>query len=160
MPDHPQRTTWAWTIGTFFGIGLIGRGGGTLASVPIVVSWALLAVYYPVAHLHWYVAAFAVVATLIGVAASAAVAHESGKKDPSEVVIDEVAGQAIALIGAPAGWKWALVGFILFRAFDIVKPFPVRQLESLRGGWGVMMDDVMAGVFAALMLQMAVRLFG
>jgi len=101
--------------------------------------------------------------TLVGIAASAVVARESGIEDPSHVVIDEVAGQAIALAYAPAfypvvGWKYALAGFILFRAFDIIKPPPVRQLERLRAGWGIMMDDVAAGALALVLLQIGARL--
>lgn len=97
--------------------------------------------------------------TLVGVPASTIVARESGVEDPSHVVIDEVAGQAIALVYAPVfGWKYALAGFILFRAFDIIKPPPVRQLEGLRAGWGIMMDDVAAGALALVLLQMGARL--
>jgi phosphatidylglycerophosphatase A len=101
--------------------------------------------------------------TLVGVPASTIVARESGVKDPSHVVIDEVAGQAIALAYAPLfipvfGWKCALAGFILFRAFDIIKPPPVRQLEGVRAGWGIMMDDVAAGLLALVLLQIGARL--
>jgi phosphatidylglycerophosphatase A len=96
--------------------------------------------------------------TVVGVAASTIVAQQSGVEDPSHVVIDEVAGQAIALIAAPVvGWKYALAAFILFRVFDIVKPPPVRQLERLPGGLGIMMDDVAAGVFALVLLHIAAR---
>jgi phosphatidylglycerophosphatase A len=97
------------------------------------------------------------------VPASTIVARESGVEDPGHVVIDEVAGQAIALASAPlfipmSGWKYALAAFILFRAFDIIKPPPVRQLERLRAGWGIMMDDVAAGLLALLLLQIGARL--
>jgi phosphatidylglycerophosphatase A len=70
------------------------------------------------------------------------------------VVIDEVAGQMIALIAAPVNWKYMLAGFILFRSFDIVKPFPLRRLEELPGGTGIMMDDVGAGLYALALLQL------
>ena len=91
--------------------------------------------------------------TLIGIPTSTVVARESGRKDPGFVVIDEVAGQMIALIGAPLNWKYLLVGFILFRSFDIVKPFPLRRLEQLPLGTGIMMDDVGAGLYAWVLLQ-------
>jgi phosphatidylglycerophosphatase A len=75
-------------------------------------------------------------------------------KDPQFVVIDEVAGQLIALIGAPFGWKTLLAGFILFRGFDIVKPPPVRQLEALPEGTGIVVDDVAAGIYAFAVMHL------
>jgi phosphatidylglycerophosphatase A len=81
------------------------------------------------------------------------VARESGLKDPGFVVIDEVAGQLIALIAVPLDWKYLLAGFILFRGFDITKPFPLRRLEVLPEGIGIMMDDVGAGLYALFLLQ-------
>jgi phosphatidylglycerophosphatase A len=82
-------------------------------------------------------------------------ALQVGKKDPQIVVIDEVIGQWIALAGAaaysPAAW---IAAFLLFRTFDIWKPWPVRQLEKLPGGTGIVMDDVMAGIYAALVLYL------
>jgi phosphatidylglycerophosphatase A len=86
--------------------------------------------------------------TLLGMVAGNTVVRESGIKDPGFFVLDEVAGQMIALIAVPLEWKNLLASFILFRAFDILKPFPVRRLESWPEGTGVMMDDVAAGVYA------------
>jgi phosphatidylglycerophosphatase A len=91
--------------------------------------------------------------TLIGIPPSTVVARESGRKDPGFVVIDEVAGQMIALIGVPVHWKYLVAGFILFRSFDIVKPFPLRRLEALPEGTGIMVDDVGAGLYALVLLQ-------
>ena len=96
--------------------------------------------------------------TLIGIPVSSVVARESGVKDPGFVVIDEVAGQLIALIGAPVDWKYLLAGFILFRSFDIVKPFPLRRIERLPGGTGIMLDDVGAGLYALVLLQLGKHL--
>jgi phosphatidylglycerophosphatase A len=90
----------------------------------------------------------AVLIALIGIPAATQVARASGGKDPQIVVIDEVAGQLIALVAVPLAWKTFLAGFILFRAFDIVKPPPVRQLESLPEGTGIVLDDVAAGLYA------------
>jgi phosphatidylglycerophosphatase A len=73
-------------------------------------------------------------------------------------VIDEVAGQMIALIGTPVTWKYLLASLILFRGFDIVKPFPLRRLESLPEGTGIMMDDVGAGIYSLLLLQLGLHL--
>jgi len=87
---------------------------------------------------------------MIGIPSATLAARASGTKDPQFVVIDEVAGQLIALIAVPLGWKTFLTGFILFRVFDIIKPPPVRQLERLPEGTGIVLDDVAAGIFALL----------
>lgn len=98
--------------------------------------------------------ALAILVTLIGIPAATQVARAAGKKDPQFVVIDEVAGQLIALIGVPLKWKTFLAGFILFRAFDIIKPPPVRQLEKLPEGTGIVLDDVAAGLYALIVMQL------
>jgi phosphatidylglycerophosphatase A len=154
----PARTAWAWWVATFFGAGYLHPGPGTHASVITVVLWWALAMRLaPTQHLA-VLAGLALVATLMGVAAAGIVARESGRKDPQQVVIDEVAGQMIALLGfpyfVPITWKYLLASLILFRAFDIVKPPPVRQLEKLPGGWGIMLDDVAAGLLALVSLQL------
>ncbi|MBZ5540163.1 MAG: phosphatidylglycerophosphatase A [Acidobacteriia bacterium] len=99
----------------------------------------------------------------IGVWSAARVAKYAGIEDPQSVVIDEVSGQHLALLlgGGPFAllhWKTLLLGFILFRVFDIWKPFPARQLEKLPGGWGIMADDWMAAVYAALVLRLVLHL--
>jgi phosphatidylglycerophosphatase A len=81
------------------------------------------------------------------------VARELGRKDPGCVVIDEVAGQLITLIAVPVSWKTLLAGFILFRAFDTTKPPPVRQLERLPEGTGIVVDDIGAGIYALVVMQ-------
>jgi phosphatidylglycerophosphatase A len=96
----------------------------------------------------------ALAAILIGIPAATQVARASGRKDPQFVVIDEVAGQLVTLIAAPIAWQSLLLGFILFRAFDIVKPPPVRQLERLPQGTGIVLDDVAAGVFACIVMHL------
>jgi len=162
---HPEprvathKTLWAWTTATFFGIGLVGKGGGTVASVATVALWlAVTRLQLSSATLITFTIVAAVFATLIGIPAGTIVGRELGKKDPSQVVIDEVAGQLIALIGAPLNWKYVLASLILFRGFDIVKPPPVRQLERLPDGTGIMMDDVAAGLYALLLVQILYRL--
>ncbi len=97
---------------------------------------------------------------LVGLWAAQRAADYSGKKDPQFVVIDEVSGQHLTylLALAPLNWKYMLAGFILFRVFDIWKPFPARQAESLHGGLGIMADDWIAGGYAALALGLARRL--
>jgi phosphatidylglycerophosphatase A len=96
----------------------------------------------------------AVLITLIGISAATQVARGSGVKDPQFVVIDEVAGQLVALIAVPLAWKTFLAGFILFRAFDILKPPPVRQLEAIPEGSGIMLDDVAAGFYALAVIHL------
>jgi len=77
-------------------------------------------------------------------------------KDSSKVVIDEVAGMCISLLWVPITWQYVLVGLALFRLFDITKPLYIRRLEKLNGGWGVMLDDVLAGIYSNIVLQLIV----
>ena len=156
-PPSKTKTLWAWAIGTFFGAGLLKPGPGTYGSISAVVLWYAAAhVFHPApAALAIGTAIAAIVATLIGIPAATIVAHESGREDPGHVVIDEVAGQLIALIAIPADWRHAALSLLLFRFFDILKPPPVRQLERLHGGTGIMLDDVAAGILALIVAQIA-----
>jgi phosphatidylglycerophosphatase A len=156
-PPAEKKTLWAWAVGTFFGAGLLQPGPGTYGSVAAVLLW------YAAAHtLHPAPVALAIgttiaaiIATLIGIPAATIVARESGREDPGHVVIDEVAGQLIALIAIPADWRHAVLSLLLFRAFDIFKPPPIRQFERLPAGTGIMLDDVAAGLFALTVAQLA-----
>jgi phosphatidylglycerophosphatase A len=156
MDTQPRKTLWAWTLGTFFGSGLLKPGPGTYSSIATVLLW------YAIAHalqprpsvLALGTAAAALVVTLIGIPAATIVARESGRKDPGHVVIDEAAGQLIALILAKPDWKHAALALVLFRLFDIFKPWPIRKLEGLPDGTGIMLDDVAAGVFALIIVQL------
>jgi phosphatidylglycerophosphatase A len=144
-----QRTPlWATLIATFFGIGRLRPGPGTWGSAATVVLWAALSHALPSSLRIPVVIVLALLVTLIGIAAATQVARGCGIKDPQFVVIDEVAGQLVALIAVPLAWKSFLAGFILFRAFDIVKPPPVRQLEAIPEGTGIVLDDVAAGFYA------------
>mgnify|MGYP006139536463 CR=1 FL=1 len=97
-----------------------------------------------------------VIITVIGTIAAEKTAVLLGKEDPKEVVIDEVAGQGIALLFCPLAWQWFLVAFVLFRFFDILKPWPVGWADkNLHGGIGIMADDLIAGAFALGLVQMA-----
>lgn len=145
---------WATLVATFFGIGRLRPGPGTWASAATVVIWAAIAHGISLSLRTPFAIALAVFVTLIGIPAATRVARASGTEDPQFVVIDEVAGQMIALIAVPLAWKTFLAGFILFRAFDIVKPPPVRQLERLPEGTGIMLDDVAAGVFAFIVMHL------
>jgi phosphatidylglycerophosphatase A len=155
-PPAEKKTLWAWAIGTFFGAGLLKPGPGTYGSIAAVLLW------YAAAHLLHPApitlaigtATAAIIATLIGIPAATIVARESGREDPGHVVIDEVAGQLIALIAIPADWRHAAISLLLFRLFDISKPPPIRQLERLPAGTGIMLDDVAAGLFALAVAQL------
>ena len=149
MTSFPtQRTHWAWIVGTFFGAGLLKPGPGTYGSVAALVLWFLAAHIFTPTHLALWTAVAALAATFIGIPAATIVARESGREDPGHIVVDEVAGQLIALIGVAADWPHAILSLLLFRLFDILKPPPVRQLERLPTGTGIMLDDVAAGLLA------------
>jgi phosphatidylglycerophosphatase A len=145
-----KKTFWAWTIATFFGAGLGKPGPGTWGSVAAVLLWAALARFaHPTPEaLFGALIAGIVLSIALGVPAATIAARESGRHDPGFVVIDEVAGQWIALLGSPADWRHGLIALVLFRLFDITKPFPCRRLERLPGGWGIVFDDVAAGLYA------------
>jgi phosphatidylglycerophosphatase A len=123
-----------------------------------VLLWAAIARWIPVALRTEVLAVLALLVVAVGIPAATRFARASGLKDPQSVVIDEVAGQWIALLFAPVAWKTLLVGFILFRAFDILKPPPVRQLERLPEGTGIVIDDVTAGLYALLVMQLVLHL--
>jgi phosphatidylglycerophosphatase A len=154
--EPANRTAWAWSIGTFFGIGRLRPGPGTWASCATIVLWWLLA-HSLSDHLPVMALTITVLVTAVGIPASTRVARESGIKDPGFVVIDEVAGQMLPLIIAPLRWKYLLLSLILFRCFDIWKPPPLRALERLPEGLGIMLDDVGAGIYALLIVAVVLR---
>ena len=156
--EDARAPLWARAIATFFGIGYMHPGPGTWGSAATVLLWAALAYALPhVARLPVLVT-LAVGIILIGIPAATRTARAVAKKDPSFVVIDEVAGQLISLFGVPLAWKTFLAGFILFRVFDILKPPPVRQLERLPEGTGIVLDDVGAGIYALAVMQLLLHL--
>ena len=150
-----RRTRWAWWLATWFGAGYGRPGPGTYGSCAAVILWMLAAWWFRPTPRALAISTFiaATVVTLIGIPAATLVAREAGREDPGFVVVDEVAGQLIALVGLSATWPQALLALVLFRAFDITKPWPIRRLEELPGGTGIMLDDVAAGVLAALAAQ-------
>jgi len=142
-------------IATSLGIGYIGRGGGTVAAICVCLFWYVLGVIqtpYPGILLSL---------TLLFVIAgtwSAGKVEPLWGKDDKKVVIDEVAGMCISLLFLPVTWEFVLAALVLFRFFDIAKPLYIRRMERLPGGWGVMMDDILAGVYANLVLQLVIYL--
>jgi phosphatidylglycerophosphatase A len=152
---EPSKLLTLWTVvATFFGIGRLRPGPGTWASAVTVLLWYTFAYRLPSALRMPDIFALAMFVIVMGIPAATAVSRATKVKDPQFVVIDEVAGQLISLIAVPLSWKTFLAGFILFRAFDIVKPPPVRQLEKLPEGSGIMLDDVAAGIYALVVMQL------
>lgn len=147
--------SWQEEVSTLFGTGYLTPASGTWGSAAALPPGLAILWFGGV----WTLLAAILVATAIGVYTSGHHASRSGGKDPSEVVIDELAGQWITLLplGLIAGshlWYGWLLAFGLFRLFDVLKPWPCNNLERLPGGWGVMCDDLMAGVYAALCLSL------
>jgi len=134
------------------GIGYMGKGGGSVAAAVYCVVWLLVAENIPAV---WSIV-LALAILLLGTWSSYKVESEWGH-DSSKVVIDEVAGMMITLLWAPVDIKYALTGFILFRFFDILKPLGIKSAERLPGGWGVMADDVLAGVYAFALLRLVIE---
>lgn len=155
------KTRWAWALGTFFGAGYLKPGPGTYGSVAALLLWYAAAYAFAPsrATLAAATSLAAILITLIGIRASTIVARESARKDPGFVVIDEVAGQLFALILMRPDWQHALLALILFRLFDIFKPWPIRRLEALPEGTGIMLDDVAAGALAFLCAQLIGRIY-
>lgn len=138
-------------IATGFGSGLSPRAPGTVGTAAALIPWWWLRAL----PLPDYLAAL-IVAFALGVWASQWVVNRSGINDPQVVVWDEFVGVWIALIAVPAGWGWMLAGFALFRLFDIWKPWPVRWADRrVHGGLGVMLDDVIAGGYALIVMRIA-----
>lgn len=171
-PAPSARKPWlSLFLATAGGAGYLPAAPGTWGSLVGVVLYIIAGTpvtraydvylhdtYYVVLSARFLIGmAITIVIAAIGVIASGRVARFSGRKDPQFVVIDEVSGQFLTylLALAPLNWKYLLLGFILFRGFDTWKPFPARQAESLSGGWGIMADDWMAGVYAAIVLWIA-----
>ena len=147
----PKESRLANLISTWFGCGYSPAAPGTAGSLAALVVAIVL--HELAAGGWWQFLLLGVLTCVPGVWAATRTARASGLKDPGMVVVDEVIGQWIALAGAHAyHWKTYAAAFVLFRIFDIWKPAPVRQLESLPEGLGIVADDVAAGCYAALLL--------
>jgi phosphatidylglycerophosphatase A len=149
-------------IASCFGLGRLPIAPGTWGSLPVVVIFALLcASGSSTANINVLMAGLALIGAVACVQFGPASIAATGSSDPREVVMDEFAGQAITFIGIAAirpsqAIVATILGFLLFRVFDIVKPWPIRRLELFPGGWGILADDVMAGVYAAIVFQVCV----
>lgn len=148
----PRSTRPGWTtrVATLFGLGHLPVAPGTWGSLGTLVVWAPLRTAFPEAE--W---PLVVAVTWLAVHAAGAEARRVRGTDPSAVVIDEAAGMMLAMTALPwmpAVWQFA-AAFLLFRLFDVVKPPPLRLLERLPGGWGIVADDLGAGLYALLLLR-------
>jgi len=158
ISSQPSAPLWATLVATFFGVGRLRPGPGTWGSAATILLWWFAARWIAPNWQTMAVITFSVLVAIIGIPAATRVSRASGLKDPQFVVIDEVVGQLITMIAVPVSWKSLVVGFILFRGFDIVKPPPVRQLERLREGLGIVIDDVGAGLYALAVMQVLLHL--
>jgi phosphatidylglycerophosphatase A len=171
-PAAMGKPRFALFVATACGLGYLPKAPGTWGSLAGVLIYFLTQKYFPLdvvsklmppsfrLQAGWAAMIglpLTVVIAAVGVWVSGRAASFSGKKDPQFVVVDEVSGQHLTylLALAPLNWKYLLLGFILFRLFDIWKPFPARRAESLPGGWGIMTDDWVAGIYAAIGLWIA-----
>lgn len=138
-----------------FGSGLAAKAPGTfgtLAAIPLFLLMDPLS-------LPWYLA-LTLLSVLAGVYICDKAAKDMGVHDHGAIVWDEIAGLLITMIAAPAGWLWLVIGFALFRFFDILKPWPIRWLDAkVHGGFGIMIDDVLAGIFSLICLQVLAYYF-
>jgi phosphatidylglycerophosphatase A len=151
------KAVFHYNVATLFGLGNSPVAPGTLGSL---VGVALVYFFFP--STHFFQALFILAITLLGFLSSTWMADaNSGSEDPQEVIIDEVAGQAVVffLIPQPLTLVTLLVGFVAFRIFDVWKPWLVGRAEKLPRGWGIMADDLVAGIFAFLVLHLWIWLF-
>ena len=145
------RTRAGLAIATALGAGYLPRAPGTLGSAVGLLIWMALP------NILWIQLLALVIVAVAGSWSGTVAEQHFNKHDPGEVVVDEVAGMMVTLVLNPiAGPAWMLVAFVLFRAADIVKPFPVNRLERLPGGIGIMADDLAAGIYANLALRVTI----
>jgi len=157
-------------LASCFGLGRLPVAPGTWGSIPPAVVFGLLCQFgAPAVLVSIVMAVFVVAGSVVCVKCAPAAIAATGKSDPGEVVADEVAGQALTLLTVPlamtaeftVGQIWAVagMGFLIFRILDIAKPQPIRKLEKLPQGWGILADDLLAGVFGAVILHISVWLW-
>jgi len=156
LPQASSRPGWAIWVATCGGIGYFPVAPGSVGAavaVAIVAALGRLPISSPEVSL--WVGVVAAITLAVGIVTAGETERYFRRKDPGHIVIDEVLGQMVVLLAHPrAGWKALIVAFLLFRVFDVLKPFPARRLEHLNGGWGVMLDDAAAGVWSLLVFSL------
>jgi phosphatidylglycerophosphatase A len=143
--------------GSFFGTGYAPIASGTVATAAAIPLYLALAFLPPPASRPWIYLGATLLVALGGAVAAGVMERRLGIDDPSEVGIDEVAGFLVAMLLVPPGLLTITCGFLLFRVFDIVKPWPAGPAERIGGGWGIMADDIVCGIYANLVLQAGIR---
>ncbi len=142
-------------IATAFGAGYCPLAPGTAGAALAILVWLLLSFYVHSTDLRVLIFLLVLAFMALGILSSGVMEKVWGK-DPSRVVVDELVGTWIALLAVPSDdWWWAAAAFVLFRFFDIVKPLGIKSMEKLGGGLGIMMDDVLAGAYSAIVLLVA-----
>ena len=155
VPDFDWRRPHHW-IAYGFGSGLVPWAPGTMGTVAAIPLYLLL---QPL-PLIWYLVVLAAF-LWIGIWACDKTARELDAQDPTAIVWDEFLGYLLTMVAAPSGWAWVLLGFALFRIFDILKPWPIRELDRrVHGGLGIILDDLLAGLIALILSQAAARIWG
>lgn len=152
-----RRNSPARLLATGLGAGYLPIAPGTWGSAEAIVIAAALVLFVP-SQVWPLLFLLTLLFSIIGIPASTAVSREEKLKDPSIVVVDEIAGQFLTLLFVPLSWIWIVAAFLTFRLFDIVKPYPARQLEALPEGWGIVIDDLVAGLYSGLLLYLLNRL--
>lgn len=146
-------------IASGFGTGFSPYAPGTAGAALAAIVWIILSFYVSPIHLFLITLALIIIFTVLGIW-SANVLEPVWGKDPSRIVVDEMVGVWIPLLAANSNIYYALLAFVLFRLFDIFKPLGIKKMENLKGGLGVMMDDILAGVYSLLILLILRWLIG
>lgn len=159
-PDQPKGKTKFFSpiywLAVGLGSGLVPKAPGTFGTLVAIPLYLLLNSLWI-----WYYLAVVVVGFLIGIWICATAARQLGVHDDPSIVWDEIIGFLITMIAAPPGWLWIGIGFVLFRIFDIIKPWPIRRIDQqVGGGLGIMLDDVLAGIYALIVLQVLAKVIG
>lgn len=137
-------------ISSFFGVGYFPVAPGTLTSLLIILAYK-----FYLFRLGWSLHLLILfLLFFVGVYTSTKIEKESRKKDPRKIVIDEACGQLLVLFRMSDAWLPLIIGFILFRIFDIAKPYPIKKVEALPSGWGIMMDDMVAAIYAGVIVNL------
>ncbi len=142
-------------IATFFGLGYSPFAPGTAGTLGAIVLFYLLSCFSPLVYVLFFLGF-----TILSIWASGEAEGIFGKTDPGQVVIDEVCGYLVTMFLIPTTPRNIILGFFLFRFFDIIKPPPARRAERLPGGFGIVIDDVIAGIYSNIILQVVIRLIG
>ncbi len=152
----PMRwtTLYKW-IATFFGSGYFPKGPGTAGAALATLIWYLMFCRSS-ADTFIFQTLLIIVATILGTWATGHLEKEWGK-DPSRIVIDEAVGVWIGLLVVPCDWRYILTAFVLFRFFDILKPLGIRKMENIGGAFGVMLDDILAGIYTLILMAVFIH---